>query len=92
MSFISEERNALVAIDRPTDSTAVIHYAPTEHDQKQQSDQGISGLFVVENDVKKRLMLKKKYLTVRKVPRSNRKIVQTEVKSMCVLHVYMTVH
>jgi hypothetical protein len=51
--LISEERNALVTIDRPTDYTAVIHYAPTEHDQKQQSDQGISGLFVVEYEVER---------------------------------------
>jgi hypothetical protein len=53
LSFISEERNALVTIDRPTDYTAVIRYAPTEHDQKQQSDQGISGLFVVEYEVER---------------------------------------
>jgi hypothetical protein len=60
--------------------------------QKQQSDEGISGLFVVENDVEKRLLLKKKYLTVRKVPRSNRKIVRTEVKSMCVSYIANTNH
>lgn len=51
---ILEGSNALAVIDRPTTKSATIHYAPTVTDQKQQSDQGISGLFVVEYDVERK--------------------------------------
>ncbi|CAC5406521.1 unnamed protein product [Mytilus coruscus] len=51
---IDEGKNALVTIDRPTTKSAMIHYAPTIDDQKQQSDQGISGLFVIEYDVERK--------------------------------------
>ncbi|XP_052059439.1 inter-alpha-trypsin inhibitor heavy chain H3-like [Mytilus californianus] len=53
-SSIDEGKNALVTIDRPTTKSAMIHYAPTTDDQKQQSDQGISGLFVIEYDVERK--------------------------------------
>ncbi|XP_071156829.1 inter-alpha-trypsin inhibitor heavy chain H3-like isoform X1 [Mytilus edulis] len=49
-----EEKNALAIIERPTQTSATIHYAPTADDQKQMSDQGISGLFVVEYDVERK--------------------------------------
>ncbi|CAG2189689.1 unnamed protein product [Mytilus edulis] len=49
-----EEKNALAIIERPTQKSATIHYAPTADDQKQMSDQGISGLFVVEYDVQRK--------------------------------------
>ncbi|XP_052059437.1 inter-alpha-trypsin inhibitor heavy chain H3-like [Mytilus californianus] len=51
---IDEGKNALVTINRPTTKSAMIHYAPTTDDQKQQSDQGISGLFVIEYDVERK--------------------------------------
>ncbi|CAC5406710.1 unnamed protein product [Mytilus coruscus] len=54
ISGINEEKNALVVIDRPTRKSATIHYAPTADDQKHMSDQGISGLFVVEYDVQRK--------------------------------------
>ncbi len=44
----------MAVIDRPTSKSATIHYAPTADDQKQMSDQGISGLFVVEYDVQRK--------------------------------------
>ncbi|CAC5406716.1 unnamed protein product [Mytilus coruscus] len=53
-SSIDEGKNALVTIDRPTTKSAMIHYEPTIDDQKQQSDQGISGLFVIEYDVERK--------------------------------------
>ncbi|XP_076107954.1 inter-alpha-trypsin inhibitor heavy chain H3-like [Mytilus galloprovincialis] len=53
-SSIDEGKNALVTINRPTTKSAMIHYAPTTDDQKQQSDQGISGLFVIEYDVERK--------------------------------------
>ncbi|XP_063421441.1 inter-alpha-trypsin inhibitor heavy chain H3-like [Mytilus trossulus] len=53
LSDSDEGQNALVTINRPTTKSAVIHYAPTTDDQKQQSDQGISGLFVIEYDVER---------------------------------------
>ncbi|CAG2192496.1 Inter alpha-trypsin inhibitor, heavy chain 4 [Mytilus edulis] len=49
-----EEKNAFAVIDRPTLKSATIHYAPTTDDQKQMSDQGISGLFVVQYDVQRK--------------------------------------
>ncbi|XP_063438871.1 inter-alpha-trypsin inhibitor heavy chain H3-like [Mytilus trossulus] len=54
ISGITEEKNALAVIDRPTSKSATIQYAPTTDDQKQMSDQGISGLFVVEYDVQRK--------------------------------------
>ncbi|CAG2257168.1 Inter alpha-trypsin inhibitor, heavy chain 4,Inter-alpha-trypsin inhibitor heavy chain H3,Inter-alpha-trypsin inhibitor heavy chain H4 [Mytilus edulis] len=48
-----EEKNALAIIERPTQKSATIHYAPTADDQKHMSDKGISGLFVVEYDVQR---------------------------------------
>ncbi|CAC5406701.1 unnamed protein product [Mytilus coruscus] len=50
----NEEENALAVIDRPTPKSATIQYAPTANDQKQVSDQGISGLFVVDYDVQRK--------------------------------------
>ena len=44
----------MVTIERPSTTSAFIHYAPTEHDQREQSEQGISGLFVVEYDVERK--------------------------------------
>ncbi|CAG2250625.1 unnamed protein product [Mytilus edulis] len=54
ISDANEGKNALAVIDRPTSKSATIHYAPTADDQKQMSDQGISGLFVVEYDVQRK--------------------------------------
>ncbi|XP_052059436.1 inter-alpha-trypsin inhibitor heavy chain H3-like isoform X8 [Mytilus californianus] len=54
ISGTNEEKNALAVIDRPTRKSATVHYAPTADDQKQMSDQGISGLFVVEYDVQRK--------------------------------------
>ncbi|CAG2189690.1 unnamed protein product [Mytilus edulis] len=54
LSNKDEELNTLAVIDRPTSKSATIHYAPTADDQKQMSDQGISGLFVVEYDVQRK--------------------------------------
>ncbi|XP_052059433.1 inter-alpha-trypsin inhibitor heavy chain H3-like isoform X5 [Mytilus californianus] len=54
ISETNEGKNALAFIDRPTQRSATIHYAPTANDQKQMSDQGISGLFVVEYDVQRK--------------------------------------
>lgn len=51
---VLEGKNALVTINRPTTKSAMIHYAPTTDDQKQQSDQGISGLFVIEYEVERK--------------------------------------
>ncbi|XP_076107898.1 inter-alpha-trypsin inhibitor heavy chain H3-like isoform X1 [Mytilus galloprovincialis] len=54
ISDVNEGKNALAVIDRPTSKSATIHYAPSADDQKQMSDQGISGLFVVEYDVQRK--------------------------------------
>ncbi|CAC5406707.1 unnamed protein product [Mytilus coruscus] len=54
ISGTKEEKNAIAVIERPTRKSATVHYAPTAHDQKQMSDQGISGLFVVEYDVQRK--------------------------------------
>ncbi|VDI01986.1 Hypothetical predicted protein [Mytilus galloprovincialis] len=54
LSNKDEELNTLAVIDRPTSKSATIHFAPTADDQKQMSDQGISGLFVVEYDVQRK--------------------------------------
>lgn len=44
-------QNSLAVIERPTKQSARIMYSPTEADQRQKSNQGISGLFVVEYDI-----------------------------------------
>ncbi|XP_069141634.1 inter-alpha-trypsin inhibitor heavy chain H2-like isoform X1 [Argopecten irradians] len=44
-------RNELVSVDRPTRETARIQYYPSAADQRLASEQGLSGLFIVEYDV-----------------------------------------
>lgn len=44
-------QNALAVIERPTKRSAMVAYNPSEEDQRLQSNQGISGLFVVEYDI-----------------------------------------
>lgn len=43
--------NTLAVVSRPTTKSARISYSPSEADQRQDSERGISGLFIVEYDI-----------------------------------------
>lgn len=43
--------NTLAVVSRPTSKSARISYSPSEADQRQNSERGISGLFIVEYDI-----------------------------------------
>lgn len=43
--------NTLAVVSRPTSKSARISYSPSEANQRQNSERGISGLFIVEYDI-----------------------------------------
>ncbi|XP_033746543.1 inter-alpha-trypsin inhibitor heavy chain H3-like [Pecten maximus] len=55
INYNSIEQNRIAEVSRPSSTSAHILYEPSAHEQSLVSQQGLSGLFVVEYDVDRRL-------------------------------------